>query len=667
MDLSTLNQEQRKAVTAPLGPVCVIAGPGSGKTRVLTFRIAYLVEELGINPRSILAVTFTNKAADEMRTRLKRLIGDRADEVSLGTFHSVFARLLRFEADKIGYKSNFSILDDSDQEKIVKKQIERRNLDPKRYPASRYLNAISRFKNELTTPTQAADLAANDAEIFTAEIYQEYQRILETNNAMDFDDLITQTTRLFAENPNIRGKYRHIFRHILVDEFQDTNYAQYRLIEDLGLDHKDVFIVGDEDQSIYGWRGADYKHLKHFIKAFSATTIMLEHNYRSTQVILDVAMDIINEQKDRHEKHLVTDRRTGQKVIMVEAENEYQEAAMIGAEIQKLTGRMGRKPSDIAVMYRTNAQSRVIEEEMLQRGIPYRLVGGVKFYARKEIKDVLSYARAAYNHEDNTSFERIINTPTRGIGEKAQEAIWAAAQKHSMSVLSFLLATLDGTISPADSGLPLKLLLNGQKVARLFAKWDNDKEDPAQLIQAILKDTDYPANLLDGTPQGDAKIENLEELQRLATEYATEGTALFLEHITLVSAQDDIPASANVPILMTLHAAKGLEFPVVFLAGLDEGTLPHKRSIRDEEGLAEERRLLYVGMTRAQDLLYLVYPACRVGGSQDDSFEGRCRFLDNISEAKLEHRHLSPAASHSTARHGNRFGQPAARVGFRYH
>jgi DNA helicase-2/ATP-dependent DNA helicase PcrA len=316
MDLSILNAEQRKAVTAPLGPVCVIAGPGSGKTRVLTHRIAYMIEALGVNPRSILAVTFTNKAAGEMRSRLERIIGDKAKEVSLGTFHSIFARILRYEADKIEYKSNFSILDEHDQEKIVKAILGRRNLDPKQYPAARFQNAISRLKNDLTTPTEASRMAGSYPEVLAAEIYTDYQEILGNTNKMDFDDLIVRSVQLFSENPNILGKYRRIYQHLLVDEFQDSDTGQYRLIQDLGLSHKDVFIVGYEDQSIYGWRGADFRHMKQFTKAFGATTIVLERNYRSTQIILDVAMDIINEQEDRYEKNLNTDRKTGQKVVM---------------------------------------------------------------------------------------------------------------------------------------------------------------------------------------------------------------------------------------------------------------------------------------------------------------------------------------------------------------
>lgn len=667
MDITALNDEQRKAVTVPLGPVCVIAGPGSGKTRVLTYRIAHMIQTLGINPKSILAVTFTNKAAGEMRARLDKLIGEKAKDVVLGTFHSIFARILRYEAENIGYKSNFTILDEHDQEKIVKKLVEARKLDPKTHAAAKYINAISRFKNDLTMPDEAALMAQSIPESLAAEIYGEYQHILQTTNCMDFDDLIVKTVELFSKNPNIRGKYRRIYRHLLIDEFQDTNYCQYRLIEDLGLEHKDVFIVGDEDQSIYGWRGADYRHLNEFIKAFGATTIMLERNYRSTQVILNVAMDIINEQVDRHEKNLNTDRKAGQKVVMVEADHEYEEAAFICTEIKRLTtGRGGRKLSEIAVMYRTNAQSRVIEEEMLQRNIPYRLVGGVKFYSRKEVNDILCYVRAAYNPDDNVSLERIINSPTRGIGEKAQKAIWAAAAKHSMSVLRFLRATLDGTISQADSGLTLKVLLNGQKVARLFAGWDDTKLAPGRLVESILKDTDYAAGLIDGTPQGESKVENVEELQRLATEYEVEGTDKFLEHITLVSAQDDVPENSNVPILMTLHAAKGLEFPIVFLAGLDEGTLPHKRSMRDEDQLNEERRLLYVGATRAQDLLYMLYPASRVGGNQDESLGGRCRFLDDIGNGNVEIRQAAHQSSMAHRGWGNHAASAPARAGFRY-
>ena len=607
-----LNPQQQQAVMAGLGPVLVLAGPGSGKTRVLTQRIAYLIGSMGISPYHILAVTFTNKAAREMDNRVTELLGDYTRGLTLGTFHAICARILRREAQHLPFNSNFVIYDADDQVSLVKSAVKEMNLDEKRYRPASIHASISNAKNELLLPDQYP--INNYRDEVVQRVYKRYQEMLLASNAVDFDDLLLWTAYLLEENTAVREKYARRYEHVLVDEFQDTNLAQYKLLKHLASFHRNIFVVGDTDQSIYRWRGADYRNVLRFEEDFKdSQTILLEQNYRSTQAILDVAMAIIDRNPYRTEKRLFTDRGPGQKITLHESYDDREEASFVVDTIALQVARQGTQPGDFAIMYRTNAQSRVLEEAFLQAGLPYKLVGAQRFYGRREIKDIIAYLRLVHNPNDEISLTRAINTPTRGIGDKTFHALRTRALSVGKSPGELLIELGSDESSPsreAFSGRTAAALIN---FGTMLAKWHIVTSElvPLDLMDQILDDTGYQGYIDDGSDEGKDRWENVMELRRLASEYQEQGLEAFLEQVALVSDQDTIETSSNVPTLLTLHAAKGLEFPIVFIVGLNDGTLPHSRSFDDPEAMMEERRLFYVGVTRAKNHLYLLYAQSR--------------------------------------------------------
>lgn len=633
--LAGLNSQQQQAVTAGLGPVLVMAGPGSGKTRVLTQRIAYLIGKMGVRPYNILAVTFTNKAAREMENRVINLLGENARGVTLGTFHATCARILRREAEHLPFNSNFVIFDEDDQLGLVKRVISDLNLDDKQYRPLAMLNSISNAKNELILPDEYPLQTYRDEVV--KRVYIGYQQMLLTNNAVDFDDLLLYTAFLLDDNPAVRERYAHRYEHVLVDEFQDTNLAQYVLLRRLSSYHNNIFAVGDADQSIYRWRGADYRNVLRFEQDYpDAQVILLEQNYRSTQQILDVAMAVIDPNPNRTPKRLFTERTEGLKVMLHETYDDRQEASFIVDTIASLVGRQQIKPGDVAVMYRTNAQSRLLEEAFLHAGLPYKLVGAQRFYGRREVKDIIAYMRLVHNPNDEPSLLRVINVPPRGVGDKTLQVLRTQAQKISLTPGELLLQ-MGGDGEQFKTTFPHRAMTILVSIGELFSRWISQvgELDPLKIMDRIIDETDYHAYIDDGTDEGNDRWENVMELRRLASEYQDRTLSEFLENIALVSDQDTIETSANVPTLLTLHAAKGLEYPVVFISGLNEGTLPHSRSFDDPESMQEERRLLYVGVTRAKDRLYLVYAQNRSAFGYPDPVEPS-RFLSDIPDTLLE-------------------------------
>ena len=647
MDLLTgLNPQQQQAVMAGMGPVLVMAGPGSGKTRVLTQRIAYLIGKLGIRPYNILAVTFTNKAAREMETRVIDLLGESARGVTLGTFHATCARILRREAEHLPFKSNFVIFDEDDQTGLVKRVIADLNIDEKQYRPLAILNSISNAKSELVLPDEYP--VQNYRDEVVRRVYINYQQMLLTNNAVDFDDLLLYTAFLLDDNQAVRERYARRFEHVLVDEFQDTNLAQYVLLRRLSSFHNNIFAVGDADQSIYRWRGADYRNVLRFEQDYpDAQVILLEQNYRSTQQILDVAMAIIDPNPNRTAKKLFTQRSEGLKVTLHETYDDRQEASFIVDTIASLVGKSQVKPGDVAVMYRTNAQSRLLEEAFLSAGLPYKLVGAQRFYGRREVKDIIAYMRLVHNPSDELSLIRAINVPPRGVGEKTLQILRTQAQKAGLNP-GELLMQVGRDPEQFKGTLPQRALTLLWGFGEMLARWValTGELAPLYLLDRILDETDYHGYIDDGTDEGNERWENVMELRRLAAEYQERTLSEFLEDIALVSDQDTLESSTNVPTLLTLHAAKGLEFPVVFIAGLNEGTLPHSRSFEDPEAMQEERRLLYVGITRAKDRLYFVYAQNRSAYGYPDPVQPS-RFLDDIPDELLEQsgfiRNISPS------------------------
>ncbi len=634
--LQGLNTQQQQAVVAGLGPVLVMAGPGSGKTRVLTQRIAYLIGSLGVSPYHILAVTFTNKAAREMESRVVSMLGQSASGVTLGTFHAICARILRREAQHLPFESNFVIFDTDDQLSLVKRALDDLDIDSKRYRPASILGSISNAKNELLL---ADDLKVeNYREGIVQSVYRRYQELLLVNNALDFDDLLLWTATLLEENPTVRERYARRYEHVLVDEFQDTNMAQYILLKHLASFHHNIFAVGDTDQAIYRWRGADYRNVRRFQRDFPETqVILLEQNYRSTQGILDVAMAVIDQNPQRTRKRLFTDRGSGMKVVLHETYDDRVEAAYVVDTIASQVARNQAQPGDFAVMYRTNAQSRVLEEAFLQANLPYKLVGAQRFYGRREVKDILAYLRLAHNPNDEVSLGRIINVPARGIGDKTMMALRTQAQMAGITPGLLLLEMAQDPGSPHREALSGRAGSSLNGFARMLADWFEAKDllTPLALMDRILSDTDYRTYIDDGSDEGADRWENVMELRRLASEYSEHGLDVFLEQVALVSDQDTLEASANVPTLLTLHAAKGLEYPKVFIVGLNDGTLPHSRSVDDPEALMEERRLFYVGITRAMDELYLLYSQNRTSfGYTEPALPSR--FIEDIPEDLLQ-------------------------------
>ncbi|MCB9134922.1 MAG: UvrD-helicase domain-containing protein [Anaerolineales bacterium] len=605
--LEGLNEQQRRAVTEWEGPILVLAGPGSGKTRVLTHSIAYRISTLGVRPFNMLAVTFTNKAAREMEHRVADLLSGQTLGLTLGTFHGICARFLRREAERLPVDQNFVIFDADDQEKLVKQALKDLNIDEKKFNAGSVHGSISRAKNELIQPNDYIIQTYRDEVV--KRIYVRYQELLLASNAVDFDDLLLLTVRLLDEYPEVRQKYARRYEHILVDEFQDTNTAQYNLLKHLASVHQNIFVVGDEDQSIYRWRGADYRNMQRFEADFpGAKVIKLEQNYRSTQTILDVAMAVIDRNQFRHKKKLRTARGTGQKITWHEAYNDRVAAEYVVDTIALNISDKRAIPGDFAIMYRTNAQSRVLEEAFLKAGLPYRLVGAQRFYGRKEVKDLIAYLRLIQNPSDEASLLRVINTPTRGVGDKTITALRTLAGKVGQSPGNLLLELRRGSDSPHYAALPGRAAAPLAAFGEMLNRWvlKRDESTPLQLMDQVLHNLEYEAYLDTSTEEGMGRWENVQELRRLATEYTDRSLVDFLQDIALVSDQDTLATTNDAPTLLTFHAAKGLEFPTVFIVGLEDGTLPHIRSKDDPEAMAEERRLFYVGITRAKNQLYLV-------------------------------------------------------------
>jgi DNA helicase II / ATP-dependent DNA helicase PcrA len=631
--LDSLNPQQKEAVTANDGPVLVLAGPGSGKTRVLTQRIAYLIGKKGIRGYQILAVTFTNKAAREMKERVEDLIGPQFSQgLMLGTFHSVCARILRREVELLPYDSNFVIFDSKDQETVVKTALRELNIDEKRYRPRSVHGSISNAKNELIRPSEYPTTTYRDE--IVKRVYARYQELLIDNNALDFDDLLVITARLLEENPTIREKYAERFQHILVDEFQDTNMAQYTLIKHLASVHHNIFVVGDPDQSIYRWRGADYRNVHRFEQDNPDTvTILLEQNYRSKQNILDAAMAVIDKNSRRKRKELFSERGAGNKLSYFEAVDDYAEANYIVDTILQITNSGAVKPSDCSVMYRTNAQSRLLEEAFLKAQIPYKLVGAQRFYGRKEVKDMIAYLRLIHNPSDQVSLGRITSVPPRGIGKKTLDTLYQVAQNAGNSPGAALLDLSRGTKSPYWDSFTARAATSLSNFGHLFADWraSSDILTVSELFDKVVADIGYLDYLNDGTDEGTDRQDNVRELRRLAVDYDQRTLTEFLENVALISDQDTLVEGQNAATLLTLHAAKGLEFGVVFIVGMDDGILPHSRSFDEPEEMAEERRLFYVGITRAKNHLYLVRSVQRGGrGYAEATYPSR--FLDDIPE-----------------------------------
>ena len=630
--LRTLNAQQREAVTTSNGAVLVLAGPGSGKTRVLTNRIAWQLTEVDVPAWHILAVTFTNRAAREMRHRLDRMVGDHSTRsMVLGTFHAACARILRREADHVNLSSDYLIFDADYQLALMKQVVKAMNLDDKRYRPRSLLNAISAAKNEMLEPVDYPIQTYYDE--IVARVYDQYQDALRANGGVDFDDLLMETVRLFRENPIVLERYRDRYRTILVDEFQDTNMAQYVILRLLAAEHRNLYAVADEDQSIYSWRGADYRNIRRLRKDFpEIQEFLLEENYRSTQVILDAAQAVIAQNPDRTPKHLFTQRKGGRSITLYEAYDEQEEADYLAREVESLT-RRHYELGDVAIMYRTNAQSRAIEEALIRRNIPYRLIGGTRFYTRREIKDVLAFLRLAHNPDDDVSFLRVVNVPPRGIGTRTLAKVTQEARRLETSRYQGLRSLIqsDDLRTRARNAL--------SAFATMVDRWVKlrDEVTVAELTDRILADTDYEDYIRDRSEEGESRWENIQALRAVIAEAPNVSLTEFLTDVALVSDVDELSQDVDAVTLLTLHSAKGLEYPVVFLAGLEEGLLPHSRSMESPQEVAEERRLLYVGMTRAMDRLYLSYAFRRGwgGGYRGDEPTAPSRFLADIPDEAL--------------------------------
>lgn len=632
-----LNKEQQEAVYATEGPLLILAGAGSGKTRVLTYRIAYLLTQ-GVSPYEILAITFTNKAAKEMKERVEGLVGDTAHRIWLSTFHSFCAKFLRFELDSfMGYSKNFSIYDSGDSQTVIKQAIKALNLDDKYYPVGAMQAQISDAKNRLQL---AKDFRRNARDFYTqqvSKVYDYYEAELRKNNALDFDDLLLVAVKLLKENPSALEKYSHRFRYIMIDEYQDTNHAQYTLATLLASKWHNLCVVGDVDQSIYAWRGADIQNILDFEKDYpKAKLIKLEQNYRSTKTILEAANAVIDYNEGRPEKVLWTDKAEGAKIRHFEAQSEQEEGAFIGDTTKKQKEIHNRSYGDMAILYRTNAQSRVLEESMIKRGIPYTMVGGTKFYDRKEIKDILAYLRILMNPFDDICLQRIINVPKRSIGLTTVGKLQDFARSTNSSMF-LALSQLDQI--PTIKGKTKEKLEDFMGL--IFTLVNEATELSVQgIIEAILDRTGYVVELENSTdPQDQARLENIGELVSVAKEFMDtnpEGTLQdFLEQVALVNDVDSFEQEESKVTLMTLHAAKGLEFPVVFLAGLEEGLFPHSRTLMNPEEVEEERRIAYVGITRAEEELYVSNAASRTVFGKTMSYLPS-RFLKEIPQELVE-------------------------------
>lgn len=629
--LDGLNREQQQAVQHTEGPLLILAGAGSGKTKVLTVRIAYLLAQ-GVNPYEILAITFTNKAAKEMKSRVEGLVGDVANRIWLSTFHSFCAKFLRFELDNfLGYNSNFTIYDTSDSQVVIKAALKALNLDDKYYPVGAMISAISDAKNKLMFASDYRKQARDFYQQKVADVYEYYERELRKNNALDFDDLLLVAVKLLQSNAAVLEKYSKRFKYVMIDEYQDTNHAQYLLAYLLSSHWKNIAVVGDADQSIYAWRGADIQNILDFEKDYpNCTSIKLEQNYRSTKIILDAANAVIDNNEGRPEKNLWTDKVEGAKIQHFTAQSEHEEAAFIGDTIVKKHDIHGVPYGDMAILYRTNAQSRVLEEALIKRALPYTMVGGTKFYDRKEIKDVLAYLRVLYNPFDDLSLLRIINVPKRSIGAITVSKLQDYARENGTSL--FMTLTQLHLVDTIKGKTKEKLEEFGILIFTLVAEMDD--KSVLDILEAILDRTGYLAQLEESTdPQDQARAENIGELLSVAKDFQdTNPTGTvedFLEQVALVNDVDSFEQEESKVTLMTLHAAKGLEFPIVFLGGLEEGLFPHSRTLMNPEEIEEERRLAYVGITRAEKKLYISNATTRTVFGRTSSYLPS-RFIDEI-------------------------------------
>ena len=648
--LEGLNPEQESAVTHQGGPLLVVAGAGSGKTRVLTRRIAYLLATRKVEPFEILAITFTNKAAGEMKERVAALVGKRAKAIWVSTFHSACVRILRHEGTRLGFSSSYSIYDQADSVRLVTLVMRDLNLDQKRYNPRAVAALISNAKNELLGPADYRNATTNHFEEIVAEVYAIYQQRLTSANAMDFDDLIMKTVEVLQKFPDARARYRTRFKHILVDEYQDTNHAQYILIRELvgtdrdGIPAAELCVVGDADQSIYGFRGATIRNILQFEEDYpDATTILLEQNYRSTQNILSAANSVISKNESRKEKNLWSDSGSGPKLSGFVAENEHHEAEFVRDELFKLSNEGTSKFGETAIFYRTNAQSRVFEEVFMRSAVPYKVVGGVRFYERKEIKDLLAYLRVLVNPNDEVSLRRIINTPKRGIGDRALDAIDDVSKRDSISFWSALATSNSTELSPRANA-SIQAFVSMLVALQVLVEANRP---PSTIAAAILEQSGFLEELrASHDPQDEVRVENLEELVAVIEEYEeraisegeTPTLGAFLEEVSLVADADEIPEGddhGGVVTLMTLHTAKGLEFPTVFLTGMEEGVFPHSRTLGEKNELEEERRLAYVGLTRARERLYLSRAEYRSAWGAPN-YNPPSRFLEEIPENLIE-------------------------------
>lgn len=666
--LATLNPAQREAVEAIKGPVLILAGPGSGKTRVITHRVAYLVKLCGVSPHNIMAVTFTNKAAREMRERLEQLLGQAVEALTLGTFHAICARILRREGKAIGLESSFVIYDEDDQLSLMKQVLEELNLDPKQYAPQALRSAIGAAKSCLISPEDYAQRVNSYFEEIVQRVYQRYQELLSQGQVVDFDDLLMKTVQLFHDHPKILNSYQSKYVHILVDEFQDTNIAQYELMRQLAGKYRNLCVVGDPDQSIYSWRFADLRNILSFEKDYpEAKVVFLEQNYRSTKTILEVASDVISANVLRKPKKLWTENEDGASVTVIESYNAEEEAQSVVNEIEKLIGQEQISLKDCAVMYRVNAQSRALEETFLRYGVPYKLVGGTRFYQRQEVKDIIAYLRVIHNPQDNVSVTRIINVPGRGIGQKTINTLQSWAKAHDTSLFEALKQVGHNVIAgEAKQSLPSRIVQALAVFDALMANLTAQSHELSLsgLLDEILQHTGYREYILN-KEDGEERWENITELRNVASEYneldTAEALTTFLEKVSLVSDIDELDEKADAVTLITLHQAKGLEFPAVFIVGLEEGILPHRKSFDDPEQMEEERRLCYVGITRAKKRLYLLrsYRRSLFGGSTANP---PSRFLQDISPHLISPRGLweespTPVASPDF----NRDSQPSPR------
>ena len=641
-----LNADQKVAVESVDGPVLVIAGAGSGKTRTLTYRVAYLILEKKVSPQNVLAVTFTNKAANEMKERISEVLEKfsnsnfKGARPHIGTFHSICVRILRNEIDKLGYKKTFNIFDDQDQKSLAKKIFTELEISKDQFDPRSIMSAISEAKNKLIDEYAYESQASSYYEETISKMYKRYQEALRENNALDFDDIISLTVKLFVDFPEVLDKYQETFKYILVDEYQDTNHAQYSLISMLARKYRNICVVGDDWQSIYGWRQADIRNILNFEKDYpDAKVVNLEQNYRSTQIILDAAYGVISKNINRKDKKVWTENKEGHLITSFEAQDEKEEANFISEKIQEYVSKEENKYADFAILYRTNAQSRAVEESFLRYSIPYRIIGGIKFYQRKEVKDIVAYLRVIENSDDYVSLERIVNEPKRNIG-KATFAKWLflakEKQKNPIEV-SEELKDSDGT------GITKSKIESIVEFCKFIEEMKEQKEKLSlqEFIKKVFQKSGYEKMLKKEGSDGEVRIENINELLSVAGKYdkekASKSLGVFLEEVALVADTDNIDQGQDAVHLMTLHSAKGLEFPTVFIVGLEEGIVPHSRSMLSENEMEEERRLMYVGITRAKEKVYLLFTRYRMifGSTQANP---PSRFLDDIPNELFEER-----------------------------